>query len=118
MGEAGPSRDDPGQRIGRIRCLGSERDSKAPWRTPNCSQGTDVQTADQQTRQQTRQPPDVFWLSGRGATIYDRIPISRTLVYKEIERGRLHTVKLGRRRGVTARQLDQYLALLEREGAQ
>ena len=43
--------------------------------------------------------------------------MSRSVIYEQIRAGRLHTVKQGRRRYVTAAGITDYVALLEREAS-
>jgi len=43
--------------------------------------------------------------------------MSRSVIYEQIRAGRLHTVKQGRRRYVTAAGINDYVALLEREAS-
>jgi len=43
------------------------------------------------------------------------LSMSRSVIYEQIRAGRLHTVKQGRRRYVTAAGINDYVALLERE---
>ncbi|MFI6324312.1 helix-turn-helix domain-containing protein [Nonomuraea sp. NPDC050556] len=41
--------------------------------------------------------------------------MSRSLIYEQIRSGRLHTVKQGRARLITANSIRDYIALLEKE---
>ena len=43
--------------------------------------------------------------------------IGRTSLYKEIDAGRVATVKIGSRRLVSRRSLEEFISLLEREAA-
>lgn len=43
--------------------------------------------------------------------------MSRSVIHEQIRAGRLHTVKQGRRRYVTAAGITDYVALLEREAS-
>ena len=45
------------------------------------------------------------------------LSMSRSVIYEQIRAGRLHTVKQGRRRYVTAAGIADYVALLEREAS-
>ena len=45
------------------------------------------------------------------------LKMSRSVIYEQIRAGRLHTVKQGRRRYVTAAGITDYVALLEREAS-
>ena len=45
------------------------------------------------------------------------LSMSRSVIYEQIRAGRLHAVKQGRRRYVTAAGIAEYVALLEREAS-
>jgi hypothetical protein len=47
--------------------------------------------------------------------VMSMLSMSRSVIYEQIRAGRLHTVKQGRRRYVTATGVSDYVALLERE---
>jgi Helix-turn-helix domain len=47
--------------------------------------------------------------------VMSMLSMSRSVIYEQIRAARLHTVKQGRRRYVTAAGITDYVALLERE---
>ena len=49
--------------------------------------------------------------------VMSALSMSRSVIYEQIRAGRLHTVKQGRRRYVTATGISDYVALLEREAS-
>lgn len=56
-------------------------------------------------------PPEVLGVED----VAEALGVSRSLVYTLLKAGKLPSVKLGRRRGVTRRQLATFLAELEAE---